>query len=786
MEELTVAFEGYPYSSNFLELSNGLNIHYLDEGSGDPIILLHGVPTSSFLWRNIITELADNNRVIVPDLINFGLSDKTETPLNFIEHGQFLNEFIEDLELNNITLVGHDWGGPIGLTYAIDNQENVEALAFFESPVVPLPDVATLRSLPGDFFETFIEPANSETNIIDNNLFLEGYLFNPNFGAIAESPTELEQIIYREPFLNSENREQLFTFPLELPILDTTGHPIYDPDGIGGLASEPVPNIDKFVDFANYLATTDVPKLLIYGNPGFADPELVLLLAESLPGFEIQEVGNDENPALHFLPEDVPEQLSAVLDDWISREVNSPIEDSHMETKLHITIENLAPEAGTSIAPFWFAFHDGSFDLYDVGETASPALELLAEDGIVGLEAQIPGVLEDAVALGLNLDIIQPGLQSLFDAGIDFSQVQPPNSTIAGLFLESSAGTNDGIQAISIKDNRVAPFFLAQKPGEIVSNTVTLGDNLANNRFFSYAAMLFPTNDGFIANDVPIEIFDEEGNFIGADFIVLGSEVLDSGTEINDEDPFNVLYTLEVAGNSIDENGTIQPYPGFLASGEGGVLDFAIDGEQVFANADFTVPDYQIARITVSLLDDLVEIASTLDGSQEVGGGDSDAGGTSVLTLNELSDGLSYSLTVSGLDFGANGLIAGGAQTPDTSDDITRIHIHNAARGENGAVVFSLFDTVAPELGNELNILGNQDGDLVTTLNDDGSVTLTGVWDEVDLANTALSEFVTDIRNGAVGEDLDLYWNIHTEEFPGGAIRGQLVLAEESPLGTTV
>ncbi len=294
--------------------------------------------------------------------------------------------------------------------------------------------------------------------------------------------------------------------------------------------------------------------------------------------------------------------------------------------------------------------------------------------------------------------------------------------------------------------------------------------------------MLFPTNDGFIGNDVPIEIFDQDGNFIGADFIVLGSEVLDAGTEVNDENPVNVLYTLDVAGNSVDENGTIQPYPGFLAPGEGGVLDFEIDGEQVFINADFTVSDYQIARITVSLLDAPVEITSTLDGSQEVGVGDPDAGGTSVLTLNELSDGLNYRLTVSGLDFSANGLIAGDPQTADTSDDVTRIHIHNAARGENGAVVFSLFDTVAPELGNELNISGNQDDDLAVTLGDDGSVTLTGVWDETDLANTVLSEFVSDIRNGIAGEDLELYWNVHTEEFPGGAIRGQLVIAEESLL----
>ena len=125
-----IAFERFPYNSNFLELSNGLNMHYLDEGSGDPIVLLHGVPTSSYLWRNVIPELAERGRVIVPDLINFGLSDKTE-PLTFVEHGELITEFIENLGLEDLTLVGHDWGGPIGLTYAVDNPDNIEAIAYF-------------------------------------------------------------------------------------------------------------------------------------------------------------------------------------------------------------------------------------------------------------------------------------------------------------------------------------------------------------------------------------------------------------------------------------------------------------------------------------------------------------------------------------------------------------------------------------------------------------------------------------------------------------------------------
>ena len=676
---------------------------------------------------------------------------------------------------------------------------------------MPFPDVSVIDSFPEPFVEAFwSDPVISETNIVDNNLFFEGWLFDPAFGGIANSLTASEEAVYLEPFLDPDARDQLVISPQQLPFLDATGYPILDPDGPGGLPPEPVPNIDDFVDFANYLATTDVPKLLIYGTPGFASPELVLSLAELFPGFQIEQVGDAENPAFHFLQEDVPEQLSGVLGEWIDTEVNSANEDNNMETRLQITVENIAPENGIGISPVWFSLHDGSFDFFNAGEPTSGALEFVVEDGLVGLEEIIqPGVLEDVLAAGLDITTLPAIVQQAVALGLDLSTLPPPPELIAGQFLSSTAGTNGGTQGLVITSIRNTPFYFdllddpsvfsqeildtaenpflfIQAPGETETFTVTLNGTPEQNRYFSYASMLFPTNDGFIGNDDPqaIEIFDESGNFLGAEFIITGEQTWDAGTEVNDELPENLLYTFEAFRDGVDENGTIQPFPGFLAPETGGALDFEFNGNLVSANADFTVPDYQIARITVSLLNSPVKINSTLDGSQEVDPGDPTARGTSVLTLNETDDGLIYSLTVTGLDFGANGLIAGGAQTQDTSDDVTRLHIHNAARGVNGDVVFSLFDTVAPELGNELNIQGNQDDDLVITLNNNGSVTLTGVWDETDPANTALSEFVTDIRNTDVGADLDLYWNVHTEEYPSGAIRGQLVIAEDDILDT--
>lgn len=409
--------------------------------------------------------------------------------------------------------------------------------------------------------------------------------------------------------------------------------------------------------------------------------------------------------------------------------------------EITVTIENLAPQQGTFLTPFWVGFHNGNFDTYDRGRPASPGLESLAEDGSTALISQE--------------------------------------------FLLSGDGTVDGTVA-GPEGDAVGPF----DPGEVATATFTLDSDDLNSQFFSYASMVLPSNDAFVANGNPeaIRIFDEEGNFIGADFIIAGNQVLDAGTEVNDEAENSTAFFGQSSPNTgIDQNGVVQLHPGFVTGGrilsEDGSSPLALTG---FTNADFSSPDYQVARITISTEDqplpivDPVRITSNLDGSQEVTGGDSDASGTSILTLNDAGDSLEYSLTVSGLDFGANGLVAGGAQTPDdTSDDVTRLHIHDASRGENGGVVFSLFDTVAPELGNQLNIQGNQDEDLNVTLNENGSVTLAGIWEETDSANNDLSEFVAEIRDTQQSEDLDLYFNVHTEEFPGGAIRGQLVVGDQ-------
>ncbi|MCJ8282347.1 MAG: spondin domain-containing protein [Rivularia sp. ALOHA_DT_140] len=255
------------------------------------------------------------------------------------------------------------------------------------------------------------------------------------------------------------------------------------------------------------------------------------------------------------------------------------------QRQIKVTIENLAPEQGTFLTPFWVGFHNGNFDLYDRGRPASPGLESLAEDGSTALISQ-------------EFDLSG-------DGSIDDTVTGPEGN---------AAGPID--------------------PGEITTATFTLDSDDPNSQFFSYASMLLPSNDAFVANGNPeaIRIFDDEGNFIGADFIIAGNQVLDAGTEVNDEaQNSTAFFGQSIANNGFEQNGVVQLHPGFIEGGrilsEDGSSPLAI---APFTNADFSSPDYQVARITISTEDqplpiaDPVRITSNLDGSQEVAAGDGD------------------------------------------------------------------------------------------------------------------------------------------------------------------
>ena len=209
---------------------------------------------------------------------------------------------------------------------------------------------------------------------------------------------------------------------------------------------------------------------------------------------------------------------------------------------IRVTITNLAPANGTFLTPVWVGFHDGTFDLYDSGSPASTPIERIAEDG--------------------------------------------DTMPVMAAFTASGTGTAQGTLG-------GGPF----SPGSSVSMVFELDAMSAMSRYFSYASMVVPSNDAFIANGNPLAfpIFSAGGAFLGADFIVMGSMVNDAGAEVNDEIPMNTALFGQVTPNTgVDENGVVMIHPGFLPVGSGGILD-----DPMFSAADFTAPNYQIARIQV-------------------------------------------------------------------------------------------------------------------------------------------------------------------------------------------
>ncbi|MEL6470380.1 MAG: spondin domain-containing protein [Cyanobacteria bacterium J06623_4] len=218
---------------------------------------------------------------------------------------------------------------------------------------------------------------------------------------------------------------------------------------------------------------------------------------------------------------------------------------------LRVTVSNLAPENGTFLTPVWFGLHDGSFDLYNRNEPITAGLERLVEDG--------------------------------------------NNEPLNAEFLAAGGGTVQGA---------VAGFDVGAPgpvdPGEVASVLVEDVDvNAESSRYFSYASMVIPSNDFFIGNGDPLahQIFDDGGNFLGADFVVAGSNVLDGGTEVNDELP----ETTAFLGQTVADTGEVEG--GGVTLAEGFIPGGRVLSSDDFFNGDFTAPGYQVARFQVELVD---------------------------------------------------------------------------------------------------------------------------------------------------------------------------------------
>jgi haloalkane dehalogenase len=289
MENQNISSE-FPFKSNYIDI-NGSSIHYIEEGSGDPILFLHGNPTSSYLWRNIIPYLTSCGRCIALDLIGMGKSAKPDIDYRFVDHSKYLESFINKKELKNITFVIHDWGSALGFHYAMRHEDNVKGIAFMEAIIKP----ARWDEFPKDYrmgFRLFRTPILGWLMIAGMNIFVEQIL--PK--AIVRKLTEKEKNYYRQPYKSIKSRKPLWRWPNEIPI-----------EGYPADVTEIVKHYNKG------LQKTDFPKLLFYAHlGGIITSAMVEGCQQNFKNLKTVDIGD----GIHYLQEDNPHLIGKELAKW--------------------------------------------------------------------------------------------------------------------------------------------------------------------------------------------------------------------------------------------------------------------------------------------------------------------------------------------------------------------------------------------------------------------------------------------------------------------------------------
>lgn len=268
------------------------DIAYVDTGEGDPVVFLHGNPTSSYLWRNVIPEVEGGARCLAPDLVGMGDSGKApDGDYRFVDHTRYLDAWFDALGLNsNVTLVGHDWGSALAFHWAHRHSARVKGIAYTEAIVGPLtwsnwPEAAT-RIFQG------MRSDAGEDMVLEKNVFVERIL--P--GSIIRDLCDEEMETYRRPYLEpGESRRPTLTWPREIPI-----------DG------EPADVHEIAQAYSQWLASTDIPKLFVNAKPGAILTGDQREFCRTWPNQrEVTVRGN------HFVQEDSPAEIGRAIAEWL-------------------------------------------------------------------------------------------------------------------------------------------------------------------------------------------------------------------------------------------------------------------------------------------------------------------------------------------------------------------------------------------------------------------------------------------------------------------------------------
>ena len=287
----------FEFQSKFIDVM-GTKMHYVEQGKGDPVIFIHGNPTSSYLWRNIIPYVSPLGRAIAPDLVGMGKSGKPSIDYTFSDHYRYLSTFIHKLKLRHITFVVHDWGGTLGFKYARLHPGRVKGIVFMEPvlpPGFPIPSFESMEEEMANMFKAFKDPVKGNQLVIEENMFVEKVL--PGFVNRQLGSTEMER--YRAPYTEKSKRKPLLVWPREVPI-----------------AGKPTSTSIELQRIRDYMKETTLPMLLLYASPGvLIPPDAVGWYENNIKNLQATYVGQ----GLHFIQEDQPDAIGRAIADWLRR-----------------------------------------------------------------------------------------------------------------------------------------------------------------------------------------------------------------------------------------------------------------------------------------------------------------------------------------------------------------------------------------------------------------------------------------------------------------------------------
>jgi haloalkane dehalogenase len=267
---------------------------FVDTGAGDPVVFLHGNPTSSYLWRNVIPHVAGGARCLAPDLVGMGDSGKAPGgSYRFVDHARYLDAWFDALGLDrNVTLVVHDWGSALGFHWARRHPERVRGLAYMEALVRPM----TWQEWPEParkIFQAMRSPAGEEV-VLAKNVFVERLLPASVLRGLTPEEMERYRAPYREP---GESRRPTLTWPRQIPL-----------DG------EPADVAEIARAYADWLVRSPVPRLFVNGDPGFLATGAVRDFCRTLPNQQEVTV-----KGTHFLQEDSPDEIGRAVAAFVRR-----------------------------------------------------------------------------------------------------------------------------------------------------------------------------------------------------------------------------------------------------------------------------------------------------------------------------------------------------------------------------------------------------------------------------------------------------------------------------------